>query len=104
MITPSTVGVPTAGGTYSLNCLITGTILTDPATYQWFDSNGTQLSNTSQLHFSPLLASHAGTYTCRATVGGVVVENSKTVEVICKFCYYIHGIFVAISLSLSASS
>lgn len=85
VIVPSIAGTPTAGETYSLNCSLTGMILADPATYQWFDSNGIQLSNTSCLWLSPLLASHAGTYTCQATVRGVVVENNKTVEVICKF-------------------
>ena len=75
-------GIQTAGQNYSLDCSVTGT--TDPATYQWFDSNGTQLTNTSQLQFSPLLASHDGTYTCRATVGSVVVENSDIVKINCK--------------------
>jgi hypothetical protein len=73
----------TAGQNYSLGCSVSGTA--DPATYQWFDSNGTQLTSTGQLQFSPLLASHAGTYTCRATVGSVVVENSVMVDVNCNF-------------------
>ena len=76
-------GTPTAGQTYSLDCSVSGT--TDPVTYQWFDSNGTQLTSTSQLQFSPLLASDAGTYTCRATVGSVVVENNDIVDVNCNF-------------------
>ena len=78
----TTNGTSTAGQTYSLDCSVIGT--TDPATYQWLDSNGTQLTNTNQFQFSPLLASHAGTYTCRATVGSVVVENSNTLEINCK--------------------
>ena len=77
MITPT--GDPTAGQTYSLNCSLTGT--TDRVTYQWLDSNGTQLINMDQLQFSPLLASHAGNYTCRATVGSVMVEETVTVTV-----------------------
>ena len=80
MITTS--GTATAGQNYSLECSVTGT--TDPATYQWLDSNGTQLTGSSQLEFSPLLTSDAGTYTCRATVGSVVVEGSNTLEVNCK--------------------
>ena len=76
-------GSLTAGQSDFLDCFVTETI--DPATYQWFNSNGTQLTNTSQLLFSPLLASHAGNYTCRATVGSLVVENSDNiVEVNCK--------------------
>ena len=81
VITPT--GTPTAGLSYPLNCSVTGT--TDPATYQWFNSNGTQLTNTSQLQFSPLLASHDGTYICRATVGSVVLENSFMVDINCNF-------------------
>ena len=88
----------TAGQTYFLDCSLTGA--TGPATYQWFDSNGIQLSNTSQLQFSPLLASHAGTYTCRATVWSIVVENSNTVEVICKICYCIYRIYVCCNFFL----
>ena len=75
----TSTGTPIAGQTFSLDCSVTGTA--DLATYQWFHSNGTRLADTSQLQFSPLLASHAGTYTCRATVGGVVVENSNTLEI-----------------------
>ena len=78
----TTNGTSTAGQTYSLDCSVIGT--TDPATYQWLDSNGTQLASSSQLEFSPLLASHAGTYTCRATVGSVMVEGRNTLEINCK--------------------
>ena len=86
MITHS--GTPTAGETFSLNCSLSGT--TDPVTYQWINSNGTQLSNVSQLMFSPLLASHVGVYTCQATVGSVVVEGSATVS-ISRECFYTSG-------------
>ena len=79
-ITPG--GDNTAGQTYSLDCSVIGT--TDPATYQWLNSSGTQLTSSSQLEFSLLLASHSGTYTCRATVGSVVVEGSNTLEINCK--------------------
>ena len=89
-VVTTTSGTSTAGETYSLECTVTET--TDPATYQWLDRNGTQLTSSSQLEFSPLLASDAGTYTCRATVGSVVVEGSKTLEINCMilllyFCY-----------------
>ena len=79
VITPSAAGTPTAGETYSLDCSVSGT--SSSATYQWFDNNGTHLANTSQLQFSPLRASDAGVYTCRATVEGVVLEGSATVNV-----------------------
>ena len=81
----TSTGTSTAGETFSLDCSVSGT--DDSATYQWSDSNGTRLANTSQLQFSPLLASHAGTYTCEATVGGVVVENSTTLEISCKILF-----------------
>ena len=86
MITPS--GIPTAGETFFLNCSVSGT--TDPVTYQWFEgpaSSGTELTNVDQLEFSPLRVSHAGLYTCQATVGGVVVEGSTTVTISLKHLY-----------------
>ena len=85
VITLSIAGTPTAGETYSLNCSVSGT--SNPATYQWFDNNGSQLANTSQLRFSPLRASDAGMYTCRATVEGVVLEGSATVDINCKYLH-----------------
>ena len=80
-------GISTAGQIYSLDCSSSLTETADTVTYQWFDSNGTQLTNISQLQFFPLLASHAGTYTCRTTVGGgVVLEETITVTINCKEC------------------
>ena len=92
VISVTSTGTPTAGQSYSLDCSVSGT--TNLTTYQWFNSNGTQLTNTSQLQFSPLLASYAGTYTCRATVGSVVVESSDMVEINCKLHhrYYTHAL------------
>ena len=81
VITP--IGTPTAGESYSLRCSVSGG--DDPATYQWFDGNGTQLANTTELQFSPLRASEGGDYTCRATVRGMVVEEITTVNVSCKY-------------------
>ena len=75
-------GTSTAGQTYSLDCSLTGA--DDTVTYQWLDSNGTQLTNVSQLEFSLLRASDADLYTCRALVGGVVVMETATVNVNCK--------------------
>ena len=44
------------------------------------------LSNASLtlLEFSPLQASHAGVYTCKATVNGVMAENNALVTVMSK--------------------
>ena len=80
VITPS--GTPTAGQTYSLSCSLTGT--NNAVTYQWLDSNGTHLTNVSQLEFPILRASDVGLYTCRATVGSVVVVQTATVDISCK--------------------
>ena len=81
MITPT--DTPTAGETYSLDCSVSG--IDDPATYQWFDSNRTQLSNTSELRFSPLRASEGGDYTCQAAVRSIVIEETITVNVNCEY-------------------
>ena len=87
MITPSTAGILIAGQTFSLNCSVSGT--TNPATYQWFDNNGTQLATVNELQFSLLRASDAGLYTCRVAVGSVMLESSTTVNVNRKYWYSI---------------
>ena len=80
MITP--IDSPTPGETFSLDCSLNGA--TNPVTYQWFEgpaSSGVQLTNVSQLQFSPLLVSHAGLYTCQVTMGDLVMEETSTVTV-----------------------
>ena len=93
-ITP--FGSPTAGGTYTLECSVSGT--SDPAmNFQWFlgpannrtqftGDNSRTISSNSQLQFTSLQTSHGGLYTCQATVGGVAVEGTTTVEVDRKCC------------------
>ena len=85
MITPTSVGIPTVGQTYSLICYLTGPGVTVTVTYQWFKglaaSNGTQLTNTHQLQFTSLRASDAGLYTCRATVNSVEIEETASVTI-----------------------
>ena len=86
----TTSGTNTAGETYSLVCSATVTGSTDQPTITWLD----QMNNTvpsemvtttgsmSTLTFNPLAASHAGTYTCRATVTGKVTQtDTKVVSV-----------------------
>ena len=83
MITPTSVGTLITGQTYSMNCSLTG-ISDTVVTYQWFKglpSNGTQLTNTSQLQFSSLRASDAGLYTCQATLNSVHIEKTTTVTI-----------------------
>ena len=68
------------GETYSLECTVIVTGSTDQPTITWLDPMNnpvasemvTTTGNMSSLTFSPLTASHAGNYTCVATVGGAV--------------------------------
>jgi hypothetical protein len=103
VITPSDAGTPIAGETYSLNCSVGDT--SNPATYQWFDCNGTQLANINQLQFSPLRASDAGIYTCRATVDGVELEGNATVNINRMYLYSISPYpypYIASSMALDS--
>ena len=69
-------GTNTAGQAYSLVCSVTVTGSTDTPTITWLDPMNSQVpsemvsttGSMSTLAFNPLSASHAGTYTCRATV------------------------------------
>ena len=86
-------GVNAVGQTYRLMCSATVTGSTDQPTYIWLDPINnlvpfgmvTTTGSMSTLTFSPLAASHAGTYTCRVTAGGVtktqtydiIIVNSK---------------------------
>ena len=78
-ITPS--GDNTAGESYSLECTVTVTGSTDQPTITWLmgpmdnmiTSGVMTAGSMSTLTFNPLAASHAGTYTCRATLGSMEV-------------------------------
>ena len=86
-ITPS--GTNTAGETYSLVCSVTVAGSTDTPTITWLDPMDSQVpsdmvsttGSMSTLTFTPLSASHAGTYTCRAVVGGEVLTDTLMVTV-----------------------
>ena len=110
MIIPTSIGTPTAGQAYSLNCYLTGITVT--VTYQWFKglaSNETQLTNTHQFQFSSLRASDAGLYTCRATLNSHKIEETTTVTITRKcsnvllLILIVHGIII-ISLVFSSGS
>ena len=99
-ITPS--GVNSAGASYSLECFVNVTGSSDPPTnITWFDPmNSTvpseMVSTTgsmSTLTFDPLSASHAGTYTCRATLGGAIgaAMEEITVEGECMCVYSLYS-------------
>ena len=90
-------GTNTAGETYSLECSATVTGSTGQLTITWFDRDSAEISSSnatrmvsatvnrgggsysSTLTFNQLSASHAGTYTCRATLGGASDEKSRAV-------------------------
>ena len=86
----TTSGTNIAGETYSLECSATVTGSVDQPTVTWLDSVNnpvhsemvTTTGSMSTLTFDPLAASHAGTYTCRATVAGNVTQtDTKVVSV-----------------------
>jgi hypothetical protein len=104
VIAPTSGDTPTAGQAYSLSCSLTGITDIYIVTYQWFKglaSNGTQLTDTSQLQFSPLRASDAGLYTCRATVNSVQIEETLsatyTVTIISRKCINTSVLFTSIT-------
>ena len=82
-------GTNTAGEAYSLKCSATVTGSTDQPTITWLDPMNnpvpsemvTTTGNMSTLTFNPLAASYAGTYTCRATLGGAVQTATTDVRV-----------------------
>ena len=86
-ITPS--GAGTAGESYSLECTVTVTGSTDQPTITWLMgpmndmiTSGVMMNGgMSTLTFNPLAASHAGIYTCRATLGSAVDSASMTITV-----------------------
>ena len=97
-------GTNTAGETYRLVCSVTVTGSTDQPTITWSDPMNnpvpSEMVNTtgsmSTLTFNPLSASHAGTYTCRATIATLSDERTVTVRVdvpgisavtVCSSCY-----------------
>ena len=91
-----TSGTNTAGETYNLMCSASVTGSTDQPSITWLEGDveisnsttrtvsaptmrpsGGSYSNT--LTFSPLAASHAGTYTCRATAAGNLMDTGMMV-------------------------
>jgi hypothetical protein len=103
-------GTATAGESYSLECTVNVTGSTEEPTIIWLD-NATEITSTaarmvsgitgsadsgysSILTFSPLRASDAGTFTCRATLGNVTNSQVFDVAVQGKCMYGYHRIFL----------
>ena len=85
-ITP--FGSNIAGDGYRLVCTVTVTGSTDQPTITWLDPTSNTITSgvvttgsLSILTFNPLAVSHAGTYTCRTTLGDEVRTKEVTVTV-----------------------
>ena len=84
-------GNATAGESYSLECTVTVTGSNDQPTITWLmgpmnnmiiiTSEVVTTGSMSTLTFNPLAASHAGIYTCRATLDSVMDSASTTITV-----------------------
>ena len=81
-------GTATAGESYSLVCTVTVTGSTDQLSIHWTDPMGKMITSgvattgsRSTLTFNPLEASHAGTYTCIATLDSANYSASTNVTV-----------------------
>ena len=85
-------GSNTAGQTYRLVCSATVTGSIDQTTFTWLYNSSNITSDisridtgdgsySSNLTFSPLAASHAGTYTCRVTARGETETQTNTTTV-----------------------
>ena len=81
-------GSATAGESYSLQCAVTVTGSTDQPAITWLGPMNYEVTagvetidSMSMLTFNPLAASHAGTYTCGATLGSAMDSETVTVSV-----------------------
>ena len=104
-VPPATTGAPTtititvspitfsgsaiAGESYRLRCTVTVTGSTDQPVFTWLMgpmnsevTAGVETADSmSMLTFNPLAATHAGTYTCRATLNSAMDSETVTVSV-----------------------
>ena len=101
-MTVSPSGLDIAGKNYTLLCVVMVTGSNDQPAITWLRDDGVEINSTSNvtktvlmnssdvdstgnysatLMFSPLAASHAGTYTCRANLDDAQVTNSISVVV-----------------------
>ena len=96
LVAISPFGKSIAGEGYSLQCTVTVTGSNDQPTITWLmgpmntmiTSGVVTTGNMSTLTFDPLSASHAGTYTCRATLGGAVQTEEVTVTVLGEYSVF----------------
>jgi hypothetical protein len=88
MVSITSSGTATAGESYSLECTVTVTGSTDQPMITWLDPMDNMITSgvvttgsMSTLTFDSLSASHAGTYTCSATLGSAMDSASRTITV-----------------------
>ncbi len=92
-LTTEVSGEVTAGQTYFLTCNVTEIIdgLTDSPVVEWLNDTGTVMdlsvtdlgtSASQRITFNPLQTSHAGKYTCRATLDSPAVEGGTITMVV----------------------
>ena len=101
LVTVSPSGLDIAGQNYTLLCAVTVTGSNDQPAITWIRDDGVEFTSVTTstvsmnsndvdsagynysvaLMFSPLAASHAGTYTCRANLDDAQVTDSITVVV-----------------------
>ena len=81
-------GINMAGENYKLECTTTVTGTTEEPVITWMNSMGNittprvvATGNMSTLTFIPLAASHAGMYTCQATLGSAMDSAYWTITV-----------------------
>ena len=90
----ATFGTNISGQLYSLECSAEVNGSTDQVNFTWLDPANDEVpfeminatDSTSTLIFDPLSISHAGTYSCRVTLGEVEQKEILTVGVEGKLC------------------
>jgi hypothetical protein len=90
----ATFGTNSSGELFGLECSVEVNGSTDQVNFTWLDPSNDEVpfeminatNSTSTLIFNPLSISHAGTYSCRVTLGEVEQRESVTVGVEGKLC------------------
>ena len=89
VVSIATFGTNTSGELYSLECSVEVSGSSDQVNFTWLDPSNDEVpleminatDSISTLIFDPLSISHAGTYSCRVTLGEVEQRESLTVGV-----------------------
>ena len=96
-IASTTEGQYFATGTnFSLICIVNGTEkLRSELTFEWTHFNGADLekagTNSKELHFSPLMLSDAGEYTCTVNISSSLLNTNLTINSTLEYSILIIG-------------